>query len=81
MSQNDCYHFESVGDASSGIYKKCGRDKWQLIAIINPDDAEHWNHPYPEFVTDAEIRRFKSNCTYHRVELKAAFMIGGAKSG
>ena len=80
MSQSDCYCFHSVGDESSGIFKKCGSDKWQLIAIINPDDAKHWNHPYPEFVTDATIRRFKSNCTYQRVELKAAFMLGEEKA-
>lgn len=77
MKKNECYCFRSVGDESSGIYQKCGENKWQLVAIINPESAEHWNHPYPDFVTDATINRFKSNCTYFRVQLKAAFMLAG----
>ena len=72
----DCFAFESRGDASMGVYARCGQNKWQLLVIVNPDSAETWGHRWPEFATDAEIVRWKTAVGYHRVQPKAAFMLG-----
>ena len=76
MKKSDCFYFESMGDDSSGVYQRVGKDRWQLVVVINPDDAETWNHPWPKFATDEEIIRWRGNATYHRAQLKAAFILG-----
>lgn len=77
---SDCYCFESVEDGSSGIYQRCGDDKWQLVAIINPDAAERQSHDWPKFAKDAEVSRWKCGVTYHRAKLEAAFMLAGEEA-
>ena len=71
-----CWCFKSVGDDSSGIYQRVSNDKWQLVAVINPEAAERWNHPYPDFVDNATIVRFKTHCSYLPVQTRAAFIMG-----
>ena len=79
MKKSDCFCFESMGDGSSGVYQRIEKDRWQLMAIINPESAEDWNHSWPKFATDDEIVRWKGNVSYQRAMLTAAFMLGKEK--
>jgi hypothetical protein len=76
--KGDAFVFESIEDGSSGIYVDDG-DRWRLIAIEDPGEDMH---PWPKNANPEEIVRWKTNCTYRRVELMRGVLAkNGGKNG